>query len=140
MTERALWWHLKSRLTTAPQFTSRIDAPDIPDVVYCLDGDVGWIELKQIDRWPVRPSTPVRVRHFTAGQRLWLRQWARGGGRCFVLLRVGETWQEYEYLLLDGAWAAARLGDVPKDTLICNCLGIWRRAIDGEQLTRYLRK
>ncbi len=140
MTERALWRHLKSRLTTAPQFTSRIDALDVPDVVYCLDGDVGWIELKQIDRWPVRSSTPVRVRHFTVGQRLWLRQWARGGGRCFVLLRVGEMRREYEYLLLDGAWAADHLGLVPKATLIDDCLGCWHGVIDAEHLVELLRE
>jgi hypothetical protein len=88
-----------------------VACPGTPDVAHVL----GWIELKQISRWPARAETPLRVPHFRPEQRLWIRRWccAAGPGSVTVLLRVGKEW-----LLLPGPWAADHLGNAKKATVL----------------------
>jgi len=74
-----------------------------PDVAYCLKGRAGWLELKHLPAWPVRPATPVRIAHLRPEQVLWLEAWCAAGGAAFLLLQVATT-----YLLLT-AGAARRL-------------------------------
>lgn len=80
-----------------------------PDVNYCLAGGrgEGWLELKDIDAWPTRADTPVRIEHVTQVQRDWWKRRSRAGGRVFVLLRVSGT---REYFLYTGLGAASILG------------------------------
>jgi hypothetical protein len=66
-----------------------------PDVAYTLRGVDGWLELKDLDAWPAREGTVVRLDHYTAAQRLWHRQWRGVGGRCHVLARVRGHGVEY---------------------------------------------
>lgn len=71
--------------------------PGTPDVSYVE----GWIELKQLDAWPAREDTPVRIEHYTPQQRIRARKRWKKGGNCFWLLQVRNDW-----LLLDGNVAA----------------------------------
>ena len=64
----------------------------IPDVSFGAKHVQGWIELKQIPKWPVRPSTEVRVDHFTKQQRAWLKIRQIYGDRCWLLLKIEKTW------------------------------------------------
>lgn len=75
--------------------------PGTPDVEFIG----GWVELKHVRDWPKRASTPVRVPHFTTGQRLWLTRRDKLGGLALLLVQVGP-----DYLLLSGAKAASILG------------------------------
>lgn len=75
--------------------------PGTPDVAHVL----GWLELKHVERAPVRASSPVRLPHYTTEQRLWAKMHSRAGGNCHVLLQV-----EREVFLLDGFVAANILG------------------------------
>lgn len=101
----------------------------IPDVNYTG----GWLELKQIPRWPARPATPVRVPHFRREQRIWLRRRCRAGGRAYVLLRVSRDW-----LLIDGAWAADHLGDASAGNLISASVAYWPGGLDTKGLVACL--
>jgi hypothetical protein len=65
-----------------------------PDV-NCVSG---WLELKSIEGWPVRPDTPVKIEHLSQDQRVWLLMRRRAGGRAWLLLKVADDW-----LLFDGA-------------------------------------
>lgn len=86
-----------------------------PDVNYSfVDGAEGWIELKEIDGWPKRVDTIVRVDHYTTEQRVWHRRRARAGGRVWVLLRVNETG---EIFLMRGEEAAIHLGFTTQSAL-----------------------
>jgi hypothetical protein len=80
-----------------------------PDVNYCINGGggEGWIELKDIENWPARDATPVRIEHVTQVQREWWTRRTLAGGNVFVLLRVHAVRQ---YLLYSGPGAAAVLG------------------------------
>lgn len=65
--------------------------PGMPDVNYVE----GMIELKQLKAWPKRETTPVRIRHFTIGQKAWLaKRWA-AGGNAYLLLEISKTFLLY---------------------------------------------
>lgn len=108
--------------------------PGTPDVSYCLDGVEGWIELKQVEKWPIRPATPLRVEHFTAQQRAWLTRRSVAGGRVWVLLRVGVEW-----LLFEGRVAASLLGNVPRAVLYHRCYWRWTNHLIGPELRAVLK-
>ena len=60
----------------------------LPDVAYRSGPVFAWIELKYLDNWPARDSTPLRL-NLTAEQRAHLREWCfEGQGSGFVLLGV----------------------------------------------------
>ena len=71
--------------------------PGTPDV----NGIEFWIELKQLDEWPARDGTPVRIPHYTPQQKIRARKRWQKGGNVFWLLQVHNDW-----LLLDGNVAA----------------------------------
>ncbi len=96
-----------------------------PDVLYCLLGHVGMIELKAIPSWPKRPDTIVKIDHFTKQQKVWLSRWVRCGGKAYVLLKVA---QPREYLLFDAATAIAQIGATNKEQL-CRCAVIYQPRI-----------
>ena len=83
--------------------------PGTPDVSYVG----GWIELKQIEEWPKRPSTVVRVEHNTPQQRIWQLRERKAGGTCWVLLQCRRDW-----LLFEAMDAVFNLGSSTKEELL----------------------
>tara|TARA_R110002126_G_scaffold169670_1_gene318670 strand:+ start:105 stop:551 length:447 start_codon:yes stop_codon:yes gene_type:complete len=49
----------------------------------------GWIELKVLDAFPVRPATTVRLAHWTNGQRYWALRHRSSGGWTWLVVQVG---------------------------------------------------
>jgi hypothetical protein len=98
--EAALWTTLRRGLSPYGVLARVENAlgSGTPDVAYCLNGHAGWLELKRLVAWPVRPGTPLRVPHLTAEQVLWLEAWVKARGAAWCLLQVGGT-----YMLLDPA-------------------------------------
>lgn len=96
-----------------------------PDVNYVE----GWIELKQLGRWPRDADAVVLCRHFRVGQRVWIKRRARAGGRVHVLLQVGRDW-----LLLPGREAAEELGHVTRGRLEELAVRVWHGKIDMKEL------
>lgn len=74
----------------------RVESPltrlGIPDVCYCLLGNSGWLELKALERWPVRSTTALRIDHLKLEQVLFLESWTRARGKAHLLLRVAKTY------------------------------------------------
>lgn len=87
------------------------------DVNVCIRGTESWVELKQLDAWPVKPDTLVLLPHYTPQQRVWQRRRGEAGGRVYVLLQVGS-----EYALFGWAQAVAVLGRVSRSILLRNAL------------------
>ncbi|AAT69507.1 gp31 [Alphaproteobacteria phage PhiJL001] len=97
----------------------RIETPDrdgTPDVNHIH----GWLELKQVDSWPVREDTPLRVEHYTPQQRVWHKRRCLAGGRCQVLIKV-----KNDILLLNGRVASDVLGHLSRGDLIKHAVGHW---------------
>jgi hypothetical protein len=87
----------------------------IPDVVFSIDGNHHFIELKCVANFPKREATPIRLPHFTADQKWWLKQHGEAGEYCWVFLKVQKEYFLYHWNNLDG------LGDWNKKELFMNC-------------------
>lgn len=129
MSERALAGRIVKLLK--PLDALRVENPchpGTPDVNYVG----GWIELKQHDKWPAKPETPLRLPHFTPQQKIWLSRRIRKGGRAFVLLQVAR-----DYLLLDGQVASEILGEATEGELkaaalfVCGTRDLQEKLIDA---------
>ena len=130
MSEAAMWDSLRPVIRSLdPVRMENPIVPGTPDVNY----NHGWVELKFAERWPPRGG-PLRVDHFTRQQRTWLTRRRKAGGRAFLLLKVGET----EWLLFDGAVAAAMLGQVPRERLYEVCVARWTRLPRTEEICKCL--
>lgn len=130
MSEAAMWDSLRPVIRSLdPVRVENPIVPGTPDVNY----NHGWVELKFAERWPPRGG-PLRVDHFTRQQRTWLTRRRKAGGRAFLLLKVGET----EWLLFDGAVAAAMLGQVPRERLYEVCVARWTRLPRTEEICKCL--
>lgn len=90
--------------------------PGFPDVEYIG----GVLELKAVDEWPKRASTPLRLDHYTQEQRIWHERRHHCGGRIHVLLQVGP-----EFLLFRGMDAAKHLGESTRSALMVLATHTW---------------
>ena len=83
-------------------------AAGTPDVTSTM----GWMELKHKRTWPVRPTTPLRIAHFTHKQRMWHLKHARLGGVSWLILQIGKEW-----FIFTGEIGAAYLGNATREEL-----------------------
>jgi hypothetical protein len=81
--------------------------PGTPDVLWIG----GCCELKEIDDWPARASTTVKLKRYTDRQRHFLKKWRRHGGNAWLLVRVAST---QEYLLYNQPHQFEALANVTK--------------------------
>lgn len=132
MSEQAMWDALRPKMRGLdPVRVENPAEPGTPDVNYVE----GWIELKFKEEWPKRPSTPLRVPHFTAQQRVWLVRRVLSGGKAFVLLKVGRS----EWLLFRGDVAAKVLGHSTREELIAFSLAFWPNSLPEEEFRECLK-
>lgn len=125
MAEKQLWKQLREKVGPYGDLT-RIEnllEKGTPDVNGSIWGVDFWLELKEIDGWPVRPATPVRIDHYTKEQRLWLRRRTLARGRAFLLLRVGKH-PRATYLLFSGPFLWESVGGVTRMELEAGA--VWR--------------
>lgn len=60
----------------------------IPDVAYRSKNLMAWLELKYVDHWPVRDTTPLTL-GLSLEQQAHLREWCEdGNGHGFVIVLV----------------------------------------------------
>lgn len=120
--ETALWKRFKTIFGPTGHWV-RVEnsvGAGVPDVNGRVNGtgpDI-WLELKYCKAWPKRPTTRVRLRHFTKDQRRWLVKRGAAGGSCGIL------WQINRDYLLFGWWEAPYLGELTKGELFGRV--IWR--------------
>lgn len=110
MSESDLWRMLHKRTAMHGHF-ERIEnmvGAGMPDVTYCVRGHEGFIELKQIAAFPVRPETVVPIPHYTPQQRIWARRRLAAGGKVYTLLEVVRPVPSY--YLFAAEWSRVHLG------------------------------
>lgn len=99
-----------------------------PDVNYIG----GWVELKELKEWPKRPTTKVKIRHFTQQQKVWLRRRAAKGGEAYFLLKVQQEW-----LLFDGI-TAFDIGKYTREELTNKAMIHWKKGLKDKELLECL--
>ena len=133
MSEAALWNLI--RPVVRPLDAQRVEnkcGKGTPDVNYIG----GWIELKQQDAWPKRPTTKVRLDHdLSKEQRIWINRREKKGGTVFVLIQVAR-----DYLLLSGGTAATVIGEATQAELRSAALHVWTSKTLKEELLECLRQ
>jgi hypothetical protein len=133
--ESGLWKTLRRHLRGKVDTTRHEDAIGlgIPDVSYGVNGVNGWIELKHSPDFPKKDATPVRLRHFTDEQRLFLISRGETGGYCWVLWQI-----KRDYFLFDHT-VVWQLGDLPKQGLLDHAYRHWTPKLDTETLIEALQ-
>lgn len=112
-------------------FVENVMGSGMPDINYVE----GWLELKWLKAWPVRPGTVVKLPEFTPQQRIFLLNRCRAGGSARFLLRVGKEW-----ILLPGIWSALRLGKTAtKAEILAAAERYWPVRLIGAELVEHLR-
>lgn len=125
--ESAFWGSLRRVTNTTPGVVCRktrpagADQTGTPDLIYCINGHAGVIELKYRRDWPKRASTSLKP-GVTPEQRRWLEAWARAGGTGHVLYGVADRWVLLTHDAPD---------DIPQDVL--------RAAVDNDLSAQYVR-
>lgn len=109
--------------------------PGTPDINCAL----GWLELKVIDAWPVRPNTVVKIKHFTPQQRVWLlRRW-RCDRRAWMLLKVDSA-NAATWMLFDGETAAKCVGvTATRADLEAIAIACWHPRLEDIELAATLQ-
>jgi len=106
--ESKMWKRLRPVLLAARLDPVRVENPIHPGTPDVNISNGFWIELKSMERWPVRASTCFRIDHYTPQQRVFLyRRWRFAPGTTYLLLEVRSVKQ---WLLFDGDVAAKIVG------------------------------
>lgn len=97
MKESALNATIRTNMKKIPGvFCKRIEntcEAGTPDLYLRYRGCSAWVENKLVREWPKRSTTVVVIPHYTAEQRLWLREHGPGS---WLFVQVGK-----EYFLFD---------------------------------------
>lgn len=133
MSEDNLWSYLRRGAGPLWEAQRHEDqySTGIPDVSYSTTHH-GWIELKYLPKVPVRPSTPLSIKHFTTDQRNWLKRHGQRGGKCFLFLQVVN-----EFMLF-GWWQVDEIGRVPLSAHRDMAIGHWVGSMDFAEFIHIL--
>lgn len=116
-----------------------LDAISVENHVYPGTPDVnfadGWIELKQLGKWPRRSNAIVKVDHFRPEQRSWLRRRSHNGGNVYLLIQIASDW-----LLFKGCVASKLLGKVDRAKLEARAIQVWTKHLDEAELESIVQK
>lgn len=96
------------------------DTPDLYLATQVHEGTTvsrlaGWVELKVLEAFPARATTPVRIDHWTTGQRFWALRHRQRGGTTWLVVEVVDAGQIYVFdaaeMATEGqAWTMADWG------------------------------
>jgi hypothetical protein len=134
MSENQLWNTMRQQMGANKYWREATRHEDalqkgIADVSYISTlGQHGWIELKQVNEWPKRESTILRIDHYSDDQRMWLKRKGKAGAFTWLFVKV-----QRDYMLFD--WLQAQhVGKLPKDHLKRAAFGLWENKMNWHDL------
>lgn len=136
--ESSFWNTIKKNMSKY-WVADRVENPIMsgtPDVYYTMKSpfSMGWIELKHAHTWPKRETTILRLDHYTAQQKAFIRRHGSAGANVKLFLQV-----KTDYLLFD--WESAlHVGSMTKRELLEICLKSWSRSVDYNALRYFLTR
>lgn len=89
--EQSLWQLIKPYIPGHVERVENTSSTGTPDVMWCWDGKVRWLELKV--------SKAPDVADFRPSQKVWHLKHTSEGGRVFALFRCGDTLLLYKVCL-----------------------------------------
>lgn len=122
--EQRFWYWLRDRMGNFWDASRHEDlvSKGYPDVSFGALGVNGWIELKALEEWPIRPQTVVKIDHYTPEQRLWLlKRGSNGSKHVYLFLEVGDDLLLFNYI------QAQKVGQLTKQELFNNCDFVYRK-------------
>lgn len=138
MRESSLWGTMSTNLrkvrgTRVKRIENSCDS-GTPDVYLRSLHGAAWVELKHLKEFPVRPTTPIRIPHFTDQQRLWLREEGLLGGNAWLFVQVAKS-----YFLFD--WQAAQhIVDWTRIQWLAHATRWWEGKCDWQELVELTTK
>ena len=102
----------------------------IPDLSYGAQAVNGWIELKQIDKWPTKADGLAKPKKFTPAQVNWLVRRGKKAGFCFVLVKVAQ----HDFFLFNFTEAKALREGREKRWFLANSIRHWSGSINPAEL------
>ena len=82
------WFHRKvGHMVHMTRIENRVSR-DTPDLFVAYPEWQGWIEFKVLSKFPIRPTTPIRIPGWTTGQRYWAQRQIAAGGRVALMIEV----------------------------------------------------
>lgn len=133
MSEERLWEYIRNGMKHKWEAQRHEDkySTGIPDISYSTNHH-GWIELKYLKSKPSGHDTVMRIKHYTAQQRNWLKKHGRKGGKCFILLQVDKCYMIF-------TWdQCAIVGSTNYDGHINVAKKIWQHSINWDELLEIL--
>jgi hypothetical protein len=109
----------------------------VPDVFAATFGWQGWVELKVLPAWPKKPSTPVRLQHWTPVQRNWARRHEDYCGRVALLVEIAQSETLVLFRALD---AVAAIDTWTRDEWLHRAIWSGQRNAKCEQVLDGLRR
>ena len=133
MSEQNFWTLLRSSLDLKMYRIENKVIKGMPDVHFIKEGNSGWIELKFMRSWPKkRMPTGLKL-----NQVMWLDEYAKNGGRCWILIRIGR-----DFIGLVNGEHAKRLYEKPSKDEFTGLLSYMKRGNmkkeDWEELTHVI--
>jgi hypothetical protein len=103
MNETGMWKSLSKHMKGLwhAQRHEDLCSSGIADVSFASDGICGWVELKYKSAWPKRKTTPLRLKHFTKEQRIWLKKRGKYCNNVFILISVKDEWLLFRWQATD---------------------------------------
>lgn len=136
--ENALKKHLVKIMGTRWHVQSHEDrySEGIPDLSFGVIGANGWLELKQVNSWPMKAESLVKPKKFTPAQVNWLLRRGKKAGSCYVLVKVAQ----HDFFLFNFTEARALREGRTKEWYLASCLKHWPKTIDPAELAGLLSK
>lgn len=106
----------------------------IPDLSYGINQVNGWIELKQVPKWPVKAETLVKPSKYTPNQVSWIKKRNKKGGHCFVIVRVNRK----EYFLFRADIARELRKGLSRADYFCHSIAHWTDHVNPDELKQLL--
>jgi hypothetical protein len=92
--EQRLWDRMRKNVSQFGIHLERIEnsaGTGMPDVLAICNGIVTWIELKAVEEFPARETTPLlgKSKGLNQAQKNWHKNWDRCGGNSLIVIGVG---------------------------------------------------
>lgn len=136
MNESTVWSYLKQGMKHY-WIAFRIEScagNGVPDVCFAMPGFFGFIELKYIKEWPVRPSTLVKL-PLRPEQVLWIKRYGSCVGKVWAFIRI-----EDDFFLLTWEQALEACQGWAKEYWLRYSLRRWHGRVDFTEISQDLNK